>query len=253
MDPQKTLKKLKKELLRSPAKSAGLGIGLLVALYFWAPLAMGWLGWSGDAASPPKPPAGGAKTAAVPASQPAAEKPPADAPKKSPQEPTWKEQLALRENDPFTHPVRWSRDRRNPFQIVKPPEPEPPADAELAVQTEAEAQTQAQAAQAQREAFRPTAENLGLILQSTIVGPRQRTARINGFTYRQGDWIDLTPDGYDALPASEDQPAGAAYLWQISDITPQGATLRSGEYTVELEIQRGGAVRERRIVIRPNE
>ncbi|MBW3598852.1 MAG: hypothetical protein KY475_16450, partial [Planctomycetes bacterium] len=40
---EKLLRRLRRELTRNPKQSAVLGIGLLVAAYFWAPLAAGWL------------------------------------------------------------------------------------------------------------------------------------------------------------------------------------------------------------------
>ena len=44
MSLERFAKRLRREVIANPKKAAILGIMLLVAIYFWTPLVMGWMG-----------------------------------------------------------------------------------------------------------------------------------------------------------------------------------------------------------------
>src|SRR5262245_15983252 len=65
------VQKLQREMNASPAKAAGLGLGIVVAIYFWAPLVKGFI-WSDAPAAPPVPAAPPAAAAPAVAAAPVA-------------------------------------------------------------------------------------------------------------------------------------------------------------------------------------
>jgi len=152
-----------------------LGLLLVVAFYFWVPLAWGWLRPEAAAeeslAEAPgvgRPPAGSATLPepAPPAANQAQTHP-------------WEQLVQWIEQDPATRPVADLSAGRDPFRVV-----EPAAESEIDV-TE------------QQEVAPPvvTAETLGLELSSTVVGPRRRVALIDGKTYQEGQTIRWAGDG----------------------------------------------------------
>lgn len=176
---------LLKEIKGSPKKAAALGLLTLVGLYFWLPLAKQmFLGKAptspppstvaaGDAAVPLAPTEGVAPAPVVAADWreqarrlDAHATPGPDGVHTAPG--TWRLPLALGPlgwlrlpgRDPFNEPVRTAALQ------AKPPE------ATLVV--------------APRPRVQLTAADLDLRLESTIVGPRQRVALINGRAYREG-------------------------------------------------------------------
>jgi len=158
-------KKLKRELTANPKKAVSLGLLLLVAVWFWAPLFSKWFGGDKKPAVVIAPTATGTPDdAAAAVTTPAA--------------PTalvvnWKQAAAWIDGDRLMKPVAAIDLPRNPFGLTA----EPVVDV-----TEREA--------AVRQATAPRApEELGLTLSSTIVGSRGKSALISGRVYPQGSKV----------------------------------------------------------------
>lgn len=178
----KVSKQLRREAAANPRKAAVLGLLAAVALWFWAPLVVGWMA----------PDCGQTETVAtalatdvvpaLPAKTPAN---PGTTPKKaeSPRYP-WQQLVEWINNDLRTLTANFSLENRDPFvtpesQFVDPdPDPMPEPDS-------------------QPEKVPPdvTPESLGLVLSSTIIGPRGRVARINGKSYGPGQTVKVSNDG----------------------------------------------------------
>jgi hypothetical protein len=174
-------KKLRRELATSPKKAAVLGLLLLVALYYWAPLVWGWVSKPGESnetgktAAAPTPSTNAPTTASNSAPTKAA----------SPAFP-WQQMIQLMDNDERTLAAELRALRRDPFALPKSAAPKPKAEAELAA---------AAAAAAQSQPVVVTPQSLGLTLSSTIIGGDRRVARISGRTYGQGQTIEVRKDG----------------------------------------------------------
>lgn len=167
------LKKLRREATANPKKAGLLGLLLLVAIYFWAPLLRQWIGTSENiaestaAAGPPAaaissgsvvmPPATAAAGAAVPKIH-------------------WRQMARAIESDPRMRAVEPSEQTigRDPFVDPQPPSvPRTVAEDEPVVEE-------------------ATPDELGLVLSSTIVGPSRRTAVINGKIYAPGRELEAS-------------------------------------------------------------
>ena len=163
-----TSSRLKRELSRSPKKAALLGLLLLVAMYFWLPLVFGWM-------------KGGSSLleAAVPSA--AVIPPPALAPAAAAAQPAaaWQQVVKAMESDPQMASAATLLGGRDPFENVHRKVAEATATADVKVQALV------------------TPDTAGLVLSSTVVGPRSRVAFVNGKTYRVGDLIHVTADGDD--------------------------------------------------------
>jgi hypothetical protein len=195
-------KRLKRELTGNPKKAGALGVLFVVAIWFWFPLVKGWI--SPEVKAPPAKPGSAASSAApVAANQGPAGAPtnvaanlppslPAGAPSASPdgtapQTPafagghTWQQVSTAIANDTRMRPVTVATDRSNIFPA------EPSAEAVAA------------AAAAERTAEQPllklSPSEAGLVLSSTIVGPKRRTALVNGRRYSVGDEIKSKKEG----------------------------------------------------------
>jgi len=164
--------RLRREMAANPKKAALLGLVTVVALYFWGPLIWGWLnqGEKNPVAAVPTTPASDiGQFAAVPANLST------DAPQKA-STPSREQILQWMHDDPrmATAPPRTKA--RDPFEDpkseaanvktekkVKPPPPITPAAA-------------------------------GLVLTSTIIGPKRSIAQISGRTYVVGQTIEINKD-----------------------------------------------------------
>ncbi len=162
MNLQQFQQRLQRDLKRNPKQAAALGLLLVVAAWFWAPLVWGWLPKGSPAAPQAASPSLAAATAA---GAPQA----ADAPA-SERLPSWSELVDWMKNDPLMAPATHLPHDRNPFAS-------PMVAAQEAEQS------------ASRAALAWTPEQAGLVLSSTIVGPTRRTALINGRAYAQGRQI----------------------------------------------------------------
>ena len=150
-------------MTRSPKKTAALGLSLLVAAYFWAPLLLG--GASDDATTETVATSEGAPTASttVPIAATAAAQP---------LRPSWSELVAWMETDRLMQAATFDASL-NPFfeALTETPtaEDEPATDAQPVALL--------------------TPEQLGLRLSSVIISPRARIARVSGQSYREDDRI----------------------------------------------------------------
>lgn len=162
----KFLKKLRREATANPKKAALLGMLLLAAVYFWAPLIRQWTNPTSETAvatSPAAPPA------AAPVSSPAAgATAPAPPPKPNIH---WRDLAKAMEGDPRMRPADRTTDPspRDPFAVQKSAEQEEQAKVDEPV--------------VEKEV---TPGEAGLVLSGTIVGERRRTAVINGKVYGPG-------------------------------------------------------------------
>src|SRR5437762_1538891 len=110
----KLAKKLRRELKNNPKKGITLGLLLVIAGYFWAPLVMGWFGNDADRAAAPAAASGAAAPGAT------VVQPPTAAPSASPASPalpayTWQQLAGWIDEDARMRPAV-SVSPRDPFQ-----------------------------------------------------------------------------------------------------------------------------------------
>jgi hypothetical protein len=149
-------KQIQREIKAHPVKAGVLGLGLLVALWFWAPLVIGWLPGSEKA---------GTKAPALSATPSAATATPSETATASKPNwnPNWTEMVAWVRSDELMHPAAPLEKGRDPFRIAAP------APSAVSVQP------------APPPKINP--ENLGLQLSGTLIGLRESVANINGKTF----------------------------------------------------------------------
>jgi hypothetical protein len=167
-------KRLRRELKANPKKAAVLGLLVIGALCFWAPLLRSWIspGKATSAAgksSPAVVPVAG--TLATPTADGAAEN-------KRPSH-SWEQIVALIERDPRTRAATKLPGRPDPFHEVVSKEEEQQAAAEK----------EAKEAKTAEAPLDP--QGLGMVLSSTIIGPNRRVALINGKAYPEGGQVVL--------------------------------------------------------------
>jgi hypothetical protein len=162
-------KQLRRDMAANPKKAAMLALMMLVALYFWGPLAWRWLSAQGSKRSSkvnlasliltddPAEPShqnkarGGAKF-------------------------KWERARELIRQDARMRSASFDVSWHDPFG-------KPAGGAAI--------DTSAATTKAAAEAMALQAENAGLVLESVIVGPRTRVATINGESCREGDRISV--------------------------------------------------------------
>lgn len=167
MSLDRLVKRLRREVTANPKKGAILGIMFLVALYFWVPLVMSWIGKSENGPPPaPASPVPGFSASAVSSPKASAQTSPAT---------SWHLLAQWIDQDPLMQAVRPRAGMRDPFQNP----------VEIARQKE-EARPQV--------VKKPllTAETLALSLTGTMVGGGRRIAVLNGKNYREQDEIKVT-------------------------------------------------------------
>lgn len=164
MSVNRWIKQLRREAARNPAKAGVLGLLLVVALWFWAPLVWGWIG-SREGTSRPSPtqPPQATSEARGPAPAATAKIAPAA---------TWQQLVEWRKQDPQTAAADTLKTRRDPFHAIPAP----------VVQEEVKAAPKVAPVVL-------TPEQLGLKLSSTVVGSDRRVALINGRIFREGQVI----------------------------------------------------------------
>jgi hypothetical protein len=183
-------KQFRRELTKNPKKAAFLGLLVVVALYFWAPLVWGWVAKSGSTAGNTPAATVAGSPAGLPAQSPTAASPTPG--KNDPPTLPWQQVVKLMDSDPRTLAADMVVQRSNPFA---PPKTETPK-----LEPKPEPETT-------KPALAMTAQGLGLVLSSTIIGPSRRVARINGKTFEQGQTIEVLKDGqHISLTLSEVQP-----------------------------------------------
>lgn len=216
--------RLTRDLRRSPKKAAALGILVLVAIWFWAPLLKKWVGPSG---------ATSAKTANVLEAMPATliEVNPATATWEtrsqtdSPATRPWNEVLAWIETDERTKPVVLPEAFVSPFDR-----------GETGTESNEEEMV-AQATEPDVPDVHP--RDLGLVLTSTVVGRKSRLATISGNVYRQSELIRVA-----------ETAAGAQMIeFRVEDIQPQYVTLSREAVSYRLSLHRPSLAQGNRIVV----
>lgn len=187
MKLDKLVKQLRRDLLANRKKAAILGLMVLVALYFWAPLAWKWIAPSGKKATK-------AETGSL-----ILEDDPAELQVKKPGRSAstfkWEKIRELMTNDPRMASAAFNTAWRDPFAV---PISELPA-AEIA--TESTSQTETGRAVATNAAGKTESEQIGLKLASVSIGPRGRSAIISGETYREGETIRIKGNEKDVAAA----------------------------------------------------
>lgn len=177
----KWIKQLRREAAANPKKAAVLGILLVVALVYWAPLVRGWV--VGNALAQKvvteKPPSAvGIVSPGVPG---------ATSPAKPSQEKTatytWEEWDKWIQQDPRTNPAKDLLGQRDPFHPIQQP----------VVQKEIK---EVKKTRVEPVRVKLTPASLGLQLSSTMVGPSPRLAVVNGKVYREGESIVVSKDGH---------------------------------------------------------
>jgi hypothetical protein len=234
----KLARQVKREAATNPKKAAVLGLMCLVAVWFWAPLVIDWVGPNeGSTAKTAKtvPAAAVANGVSLAAARPG--KTPKDESPSPQPEHSWQKLVEWMERDPRTKPASLS-DRvidvdgpasallnhllnaRSGTTVVRDPfhRPEPP----WPMEEEAEANAEQQQLTAMPPERSPA--ELGAQLTSTIArADGSGVAMINGEVYRRGDTVAL---------ADADQ----SYDFQLTDVRPSGVTLVRDRKRYELRI-----------------
>ena len=154
MKSQGLNKQIQREIKAHPVKAGVLAVALLVALWFWAPLVIGWVsGPQAKATATSAPVAVGAVVPGVVATS--VQKPQWN--------PSWREMSQWVQNENAMRPAAALDKARDPFHTIAPP----PSAAEATKPVAAK--------------IDPT--SLGLELSGTLIGPRQSVAMINGRAY----------------------------------------------------------------------
>lgn len=217
---QKLGKQLKRECVRSPKKAALLGIGLLVAGWFWAPLLQDWFGQKSTASSTTKKPTVAVATSANPT-----------APTTKSVSWDWQSLLASIQGDPQRKSAQTTFENRHPFGAAPPP---------LVVEDEPEEQpTEEPVAPEPAPKLEMTPAMLGLVLTGTLVGPHLKIATINGENYREHSRLAIRPNqqsGFDqeesSLPLAQSPLAGLTDLAGMAGLAQaanQSAAVPSAE------------------------
>lgn len=182
MNAKRLIEQLRREATRNPKQAAFLGIGLVVAGYFWAPLVWGWVK---PADMPvPQPPAAATATPA-PAPAPADNATNANttasanatAAKPVETTATWQQLIQWMQDDMRKHSAG-PAGQRDPFQYV-----------------EAEKEVKPQEERPVEDVKPVSPESLGMVLTMTVVSGKKSLARINSKTYKLGATVELSKEG----------------------------------------------------------
>jgi hypothetical protein len=203
---EKLTRQLRRDLLANPKKAAVLGLMLLVALYFWAPMLVRWM----------KPGKGAKTTASV--GDLILEDEPTAGPSglaKANKGFRWERVRQLMEGDERLRSAAFAQDWRNPFAS-----PAPPADAALATDPEI----------IHHPVTPPDVHpaTAGLALRSVVTGVRSKAAMISGEVYREGELV----------PATEKSDAGDGLSYRLVRIARHAVELERNGKTFWLELDR---------------
>lgn len=207
-----------KELRRNKAKSAVLGLMFLVALYFWVPIVARWTSGRDE------PAAGTVMTGDViiaPATDAAAT---ASAPQ--PKQHRWQDLLEAMRRDPLMQPATLPDLGRNPFQVM-------PAS------TRVDLADEPPPAEPEPSAPPPefSLEQLGLVLESTVIGRVNRVAKINGTRYRLHDWI-VVPIAAPPSAADQQPTSTSTVELRLTEIHPDHVVLQHDDNQYRLQLKR---------------
>ena len=210
---------LHRELTANPKKVAILGLLLIVALYFWAPLVMGFFPKSNPAAEKAKALQVMAKVAAPPS------------PNESQSTTTnasehhrWQKIQEWIRADPRMQSAVIVDERRNPF--LNPTSEKSNLDSKKKQKPDPEL------------LITLTPDRLGMKLSSTIVGSRRKLAVINGRSYLLGEWVSaksgaLAKQDSDRLAANTEQ---LDIRFRLVRIASRQVTLQREEKRYELKL-----------------
>lgn len=182
MKLDKLLKRLKRDLAASPQKAGALGLMVLVALYFWAPLVLKWV------KKPSKPAAIAANPVALPsgpAVTPAVVRPATDSAR-------WNRVRQSISQDRLMAAVPHQAGWTNPFNRLK---------SKMVDSAEAPAETSTSATPQIAPTARPalSKEHLaGIAISSILISTRDSAAVIRGTVYRVNDSLSLSEETEDA-------------------------------------------------------
>jgi hypothetical protein len=202
----KLVKQLRRDLAANPKKAAALGLMILVALYFWGPLAWKWMSASGNKRS------GKANLASLILTDDPAE-PSQQSKARGGAKFKWEKARQLIRQDPRMVSATFDPSWHDPFG-----KPIAPAQDPIVEAAQAEAAT---AAAAMAEA-----KNLGIVLEGVIISLRSRVATINGEACHEGDVITV----------KDKQDKGTTYRFRVVRIRRQGVDLEVGGRTFTLEL-----------------
>jgi hypothetical protein len=206
LNMDKLVKQLRRDLATNPKKAAALGLMLLVALYFWGPLAWKWFSASGNKRS------GKVNLASLILTDDPAE-PSQQSKARGGAKFKWEKARQLIRQDPRMVSAVFDPSWHDPFG--KPISPVQDSVVEAA-QTEAATSAAAIA----------EAKNLGIVLESVIISLRSRVATINGEACHEGDVITV----------KDKQHKGTTYRFRVVRIRRQGVDLEVGGRTFTLEL-----------------
>lgn len=165
---KKLVRKLRRELFANPKKGAALALLLAVAVWFWMPLIEKYFVPKSEDVAVTEPNVGAGNSTAN-ASIPAT-----GAEGDESTDIHWKQVVDWIHDDPMMHPQLPPPGARNPFapsesrrlareKVEQSSQPPPPADV--------------------------TPEQSGLVLRSTVIGSRKKTAMINERAYHEGQTV----------------------------------------------------------------
>ena len=177
MSQNQFIRRLKREATRNPKKLGALGMLLVVAVWFWAPMVRGWFHKDEPVPAPQASPTAATGVPGVGIPNPVGGNEPGNPPAATY---SWDQVVEWMEKDPLTKAAETLPARRDPFR----------APQDLVVVEAARARQREQ-----RETSAITPAGLGLKLTGTIIGPQQSVALINGRTYRQGTQIACEKGG----------------------------------------------------------
>ncbi|MCX7426863.1 MAG: hypothetical protein NTW96_14700 [Planctomycetia bacterium] len=209
MNSKKLLKRLVRETTTNPKKAAALGLLAVAALWFWAPLVWGWVV---PRRSPPA--ASGKPEAQTAAAAAMTSKPkPVGSDDHESQHPTppWEQVVNWMKNDPRMTAASGLPGRADPFHEV------------VARLTPEQQQQQAEKQKQEAAETPPDPQSLGLVISSTIVGPRRRVAVVNGKVYAEGRTLVVT---------ANDRPIE----FRLAKVHPRGVVLERGGKTFEVSL-----------------
>lgn len=232
---EKLGKKFQRELIKSPGKSALLGLVCLVALWYWAPILCGWLTGAPD--TPPdirvvKPTVPGTTDSGLVA----------DAKKVVSSICDWRTLTKWMDDDPATGPAVLPEDQRDPFG-----RPRASVSEKLIQQIQDEIDGELTVEPKTTGGDEPDISDLKLVLSGTIFGTRFRSATINGSSYQEGDVVRI-PVGTDS--EATDAATGKAIELELVEVQPSHVVLKRGGKKHLLQLELGGLAFGDRIVRR---
>lgn len=237
--------RLKRDVAKSPAKIAVLGLVILVAIWYWAPLIGSWLPGGGTTEASDnlevKPTASEDLVVKPVASGSPAISPVSNKGGKRPASIKWQTVVGWLAKDFAAIPARLRDGQRDPFKREKAVSTE-----ELINQLLGDAEKEPEAEERQSpEIVGPNVElsKLQLVLEGTIVGPRARSATINGNAYREGDKIPVIIDAEGTTTIGDggkgtSETSAQRTVLEVEQVHPRYVVIKWQEQQRRLEMER---------------